>query len=248
MRGFADHFSGHASVYAEFRPTYPEGLFDWLADLAPSRERAWDTACGNGQATRALAARFRRVTGSDASIAQLALARAPANAAWVAATAESAPLAAAGVDLLTIAQALHWLDVERLWAEARRVLRPGGVVAAWGYQLLSVAPALDAVVRRYYHDVVGAYWPPERALLESGFATVPFPFDELNPPRFEMTADWTLPQLVGYVASWSASRRYAAARGEEPLELVRADLEAAWGGPARVRQVRWPLALRVGRR
>lgn len=247
MSGFADHFSGHARVYAEFRPTYPEALFDWLADVAPSRQRAWDCACGNGQATRALAARFRRVVGADASVAQLALASAPPNAAWVAATAESAPLAGASVDLLTIAQALHWLDAERLWADARRCLRRGGVVAAWGYQLLNVTPAVDAVTGRYYHRVVGPYWPPGRALLESGFATVPFPFDELLSPRFEMSAHWPLARLTGYLASWSASRRYAHARGSDPLEAVRSDLEAAWGDPSREREVRWPLSLRVGR-
>ena len=247
MSAFADHFSGHARVYAEFRPTYPEALFDWLADEAPARDRAWDCACGNGQATRALAARFRRVAGTDASIAQLALATAPANAAWVAAAAESSPLDAASVDLLTIAQALHWLDAERLWVEAGRVLRPGGVVAAWGYQLLRVTPAVDAVVQRYYHEVVGAYWPPERALLESGFATVSFPFETLTSPRFEMAARWSLPQLVGYLASWSATRRCAEARGGDPLDAVRADLEAGWGHPERERHVRWPLTLRAGR-
>lgn len=249
MRGFADHFSGHARVYAEFRPTYPEALFDWLAEQAPARERAWDCACGNGQATRALAARFRRVVGTDLSLAQLALATAPANAAWVAAAGEAAPLAAASADLLVIAQALHWLDADRLWPEARRVLRRDGVVAIWGYQLLHVSPAVDEVVERYYHDVVGPYWPPERALLERGFATIPFPFDELSVPPFEMGARWSLEALEGYLASWSATRRFAAAMGRDPLDEVRADLAAAWGEARRERrerEVRWPLRLRAG--
>jgi SAM-dependent methyltransferase len=247
MTAFADHFSGHARLYAASRPTYPEALFDWLAGVAPARERAWDCACGNGQATGGLAARFRSVVATDASVAQLALAVAPPNVGWAAGTGEAAPLAAASCDLLLVAQALHWLDAERLWDQARRVLRPGGIVAASGYQLLEVAPAFDAVIRRYYHRVVGPYWPPERAVLESGFATVPFPFDELDPPPFEMTARWPLARVLAYLGSWSASRRASQALGRDPLDEVRGELEEAWGDPGRDREVRWPLALRAGR-
>ena len=246
MPGFADHFSASAAGYARFRPRYPDALLAWLADAAPARRRAWDCAAGNGQAAVALAAHFPVVVATEPSAAQVAAREAHDRVRWARATAEAAPLAGRSMDLATVAQALHWLDRDAYYAEARRVLRPGGVVAAWSYGLLTTCDAVDAVVRELHGAILGDCWPTERRWVDEGYAALDFPFDELLAPSLAMEARWTLAELLGYLATWSAVRVYRATRGGDPLQLVRDRLAAAWGGAAR-RTVRWPLALRAGR-
>jgi len=245
---FHDHFSGHATDYARYRPDYPDALFDWLAAAAPSRGLAWDCATGNGQAAAALALRFERVVATDASLTQVRQGRRGSNAFYAAATAEEAPLPPASVDTLTVAQALHWFDRPRFWAEVKRKLVPGGLVAVWYYDLLEVTPEVDAVVRRLYSEVVGPYWPPERALIEEGYADLDFPFEEISPPPFRMEKEWSLLDLEGYLRTWSATRRYAEARHEDPVLLVADELRGAWGEAARSRTAGWEVHLRAGRR
>ena len=241
-----DHFSAIADGYARYRPGYPPALYDWLASLPGRRELAWDCATGSGQAAVGLAGRFRRVAATDFSAAQIARAEARPGVEYRVAPADASGLPGSAVDLITVAQALHWFDLPAFYAEARRVLAPGGVVAAWCYNLLDAGPRVNAVVGRYYSGVVGEYWPPERRLLEAGYRTLPFPFREVEPPRFEMTAEWTLGHLLGYLGTWSATERYRRVRGEDPLALVEPGLREAWGDPEQARRVRWPLYLRVG--
>jgi SAM-dependent methyltransferase len=245
---FHDHFSGHATDYARYRPDYPAALFDWLAATAPSRGVAWDCATGNGQAASSLARRFERVVATDASVTQVRQGRPGSSALYAVATAEEAPLPAASVDLVTVAQALHWFDRTRFWAEATRALVPGGLMAVWYYDLLEVTPEVDAVVRRLYSEVVGPYWPPERLLIEAGYATLEFPFEEIVPPPFRMEKEWALVDLEGYLRTWSATRRFAEARHEDPVLLVADELRRAWGEPARSRTAGWEVHIRAGRR
>jgi SAM-dependent methyltransferase len=242
-----DHFSGHADRYEAFRPNYPEALFTYLASLCERHELAWDCATGNGQAAVALAPFFQSVIATDASEKQIEQARRCENVRYVVAPADRAPLGDASVDLVTVAQALHWFDLASFYAEVRRVVRPGGILAVWCYELHTISPEIDAIISRLYSDVVGAYWPPERRLVDQGYATLPFPFDELTPPTFRMTHDWDLAHLLGYVESWSATQRYRADTGKDPRDLVKSELEAAWGKPNRSRTVTWPLRVRVAR-
>lgn len=243
---FEDHFSRGSAAYAAFRPTYPEALYDWLAAAAPRRDLAWDCATGNGQAAVALAKRFVRVVGSDASAAQIAAARAAPGVEYAVFPAEDAALAEGSVALVTVAQALHWFDHERFYGEVRRVLAPGGVLAAWAYELFRIAPAVDAVIDAWYRGPLDPYWPDGRRHIEAGYRTVPFPFEPIAAPAFEMAAEWTLEQVLGYLSTWSAVTRYREAVGADPLALVRGDLVAAWGEPALARPVVWPLSLLVG--
>jgi len=244
---FKDHFSGHAALYSRFRPTYPVALFDYLATTAPGREMVWDCATGGGQAATVLADCFSRVIATDASAAQLANAPAKPNLEYRVATAEQSGLPDQSADLITVAQALHWFSLEPFYAECKRVLKPGGVLAVWAYDLLSIAPAIDPLVNHFYHEVVGPWWPPERKILERGYRTLPFPFAELKSPDFAMNARWSLAHLLGYIESWSAVQRYRKENGRDPLELLRAPLAAAWGDPELEREVTWPLEVRLGR-
>jgi SAM-dependent methyltransferase len=242
---FKDHFSRQAADYAKFRPRYPQELFNYLETIAPSRQLAWDCGTGNGQAAVRLASVFGRVIATDASEKQIANAEPHEHVEYRVAPAENCDIDSGTIDLIMVAQALHWFDLARFYAEARRVLKPNGVLAASGYNLLHIDPAIDKVVNRYYFEVVGPFWPPERKLVEQ-FADLPFPFYEIDPPEFEMTAQWNLDHLVGYLGTWSATQWFIAAKGSEPLEQITDDLRNAWGDPQQMRKVIWPLTLRLG--
>ena len=245
---FSDHFSGQAAEYAKFRPRYPQGLFEYLARLAAAHRRAWDAGTGSGQAAVGLARWFDEVIATDASPNQLAHAEPHPRVLYRVAVAGQSGLSPSSVDLVTIAQALHWFDLPAFWREVREALAPNGVVAAISYERLRVAPDVDAVVERLYTEVLGPWWPPERRLVEDRYRSVPFPFREIEPPSFTVSAVWTLGDLTGYLATWSAVHRYHDATGEDPVALVGPALAAAWGDPGASRAVTWPLALRVGRR
>jgi len=245
--GFKDHFSAHAEAYARSRPGYPPALFAHLAALAPSRQLAWDCATGNGQVAIGLAQHFERVMATDASAAQIGHAFPNDRIAYRVEPAEATSLAAASVDLVTVGQALHWFDLDRFYAEARRVLRSGGVIAAWCYGRCTIAPDLDAVVDRFYAEIVGPFWPPERVFVESGYATLPFPFAGVPMPTFSMQADWTADELIAYLGTWSATRRFEAEHGRDPRDEIAEPLINAWGSRHARRRIQWPLSFLVGR-
>jgi SAM-dependent methyltransferase len=242
---FKDHFSKQAAGYAKFRPRYPQKLFDYLGSIAPSRQLAWDCATGNGQAAVGLASVFNRVIATDASEKQIANAQQHERVEYRLAPAENSGLESATVDLVTVAQALHWFDMEQFYAEAKRVLQPNGILAASAYLFAQTEPTIDAVLSRYYHDVVGPFWAPERKLVEN-FGDIPFPFHEINTPKFEMTAQWDLYALVGYLRTWSASQRFLEVKGSDPVKQIIDKLRIAWGDPNETRRITWPLILRVG--
>lgn len=246
---FKDHFSGHAADYARARPGYPTALFDYLATLPAAREVAWDCGTGSGQAAAPLGQRFRAVLATDASAAQVSRARAAANVLFAAAPAERPPLAGGSVDLVTVAQALHWFDFARFFEEVRRVARPGAVFAAWAYGNCRVTAAVDAVYDHLYEGILGAYWPPERVHVEQGYRTIPCPFPPLPVPEgaFVMDVHWDLEGLIGYLETWSATQRYRQQTGQDPVAAVRPALQAAWGDPAVPRKITWPLALLLAR-
>jgi len=244
---FKDHFSQQSASYSRYRPHYPEGLFSYLASQVERHERAWDCGTGSGQAALELARFFAEVIATDASEQQIANALYHERVRYRVAPAEASGLDADSVDLITVAQALHWFDQERFYTEVRRVLRPGGVLAVWCYRLARVSPAVDAVLDRFYTEIVGPFWPPERELIDQGYRTVPFPFAELESPHFEMEAEWTLPHLLGYLGTWSAVQRYREQKGQDPLEVIQSELIQAWGRPETMASIRWPVYLRLGR-
>ena len=243
---FKDHFSKQAAGYAKFRPCYPKALFVYLGGIAPSRELAWDCGTGNGQAAVGLASVFDRVLATDASEKQILNARPDERVEYRVTVAEDSGIKSEILDLILVAQALHWFHLDRFYAEARRVLKPNGVLAASAYKFLRITPEIDHLVNhRYYHKIVGPFWPPERALVEK-FEELPFPFLEIQTPSFEMIAQWNLEQLMGYLRSWSATQRFIAANQRDPLDEIADELRRAWGDTKRTRHVIWPLTLRVG--
>jgi SAM-dependent methyltransferase len=245
--GFRDLFSRDPATYAKFRPRYPPELFAWLAALPAERRLAWDCATGNGQAAIGLAPHFQHVVGTDASPAQLGWAPRRDRISYMACLGEAAALRSGGVDLVTVAQAFHWLDHARFLAEVDRVIAPGGAVAIVGYARLHADPDLDAAVHRFQDETVGPYWTPERRLVEEGYRGIAIPIREERAPEFAIEAQLTLEHLLGYIGTWSAVGRYREQTGEDPIPELGRELGARWGEPDRPRSVRWPLFVRAGR-
>jgi SAM-dependent methyltransferase len=245
--GAVGHFTSVAGAYAAYRPRYPPALFAWAAAIAAATDLAWDCGAGNGQATSDLARHFRRVVATDASRAQLLAGVRERNVgAWVA-TAERSAIGGGMVDLVVAAQALHWFELQPFCQEVRRVLRPGGALVAWCYADPRLDGAAGPVLERFAADMQ-PWWPAPRAMVDSGYRDIPFPFDELSCPSFPMIADWPLDALLGYLGTWSAVGAYRRAAGSDPVAAVRPALAEAWGDPQAPHRVTWTLALRAGRR
>ena len=241
------HFGPVAADYAAFRPTYPPALFEYLAEVAPRRDTAWDCGAGSGQATLDLANWFRFVVATELSGEQADRATRHGNVAWALARAEATPLAGGAMDLVAVAQALHWFANDAFYAEVRRVAAPAGIFAAWSYGPAWVEGAAGTALARFAQEIVGPYWPAERRYVDEGYRTIPFPFEELEPPKLHLEVRWTLPELLGYARSWSATSRYMKATLTDPVADLERGMQALWPEPDEARRVVWPLAIRIGR-
>jgi SAM-dependent methyltransferase len=246
---FKDHFSRLAAQYSAFRPAYPAAVFAYLAEVCRQRQTAWDCACGNGQATVSLAGHFESVIGTDASPQQLAAASAHPNVVYRVAAAEQSGLPSDSMDLVTVAQALHWFDLDAFYGEVHRVLKESGVLAVWTYGVLHVeGEGVDSLLQEFHRDIVGPFWPPERRHVDEGYRGLAFPFAEISPPEFSMEECWDRPRLVAYLRTWSAVTRYVEVRGVDPVTALNERLRAVWLDERSARKVTWPLAMRIGRK
>lgn len=244
---YPDHFTPVAAQYAASRPRYPDALFTWLASLTSGHTLAWDAGCGSGQASTALAVHFEQVVATDASAAQVANAEPRANLTYHVAGECTETLRDQSVDLVTVAQAVHWFDRERFWPEVQRVLKRNGVLAVWTYELAEVTPEVDAAVLPWYRDVLGPYWPAERAHVETGYREIGFPYPLLQTPSFAMSVRWSRSQFIAYLRTWSAVQAYGRAQNADALDEVVPPLIAVWPD-YEARQIRWPMTVLAGRR
>lgn len=240
-------FAQGGSAYAKFRPSYPAELATYLALVSPDKRLAVDVGCGTGQLTAQLGGHFSQVVGFDPSSDQLANAVQHPHVRYERALAENLPLDAGTVSMVTAAQAAHWFDLLAFFSEVRRVAAPGAVVALATYGVLELEPEVRHVFNLFYRDVIGPFWPPERALVDSGYSTIDFPFSELPAPRMAIRQTWNLPELLGYVSTWSAVRAAVDAGRQDLLASFADDIGVAWGDAGARRSVSWPIALRIGR-
>lgn len=247
QKEFKDLFSRQSVDYSKFRPTYPPELFQYLASLVGSHELAWDVGTGNGQSAVQLANYFAHVIATDPSAKQLENATQNAKVEYRLGAAEQSPLHNQTADLVTVAQAFHWFDQSKFFAEVQRVLRPNGLLAFWSYGGASITQQVNAVVRKLYRDILEDYWEPERKLVEEGYKSVELPFEEIQPPEFFMTSAWSLDHLVGYLGTWSALQTYIRKNGTNPLEELYPKLQEAWGSVEQ-HSVSWKIGLRLCRK
>lgn len=244
-----DNFSTQSTGYARFRPGYPPQLLEYICMQCKNFESAWDCATGNGQIAAALADRFWQVEATDISENQLKNAIWKQNTRYHLAPAEAALFLPESFDLITVGQATHWFDLEKFYAEVHRVLRPGGVLALIGYNLLKIDAETETLIEHLYNGVLGdRYWDPERRLVETEYRTIPFPFEEMNFPVMASEYEWTVDQLLGYLNTWSAVQHFIRTNGVSPISdaFVR-DLKEVWPEGV-VKQVRFPIFGRLGRK
>jgi SAM-dependent methyltransferase len=241
-----DNFSLQSDNYARYRPVYPDELFAFLETIRTGTENAWDCGTGNGQAAQKLVALFTHVYATDISQAQLNNAVKLPAIHYSLQPAEATSFPPGFFDLVMVAQAVHWFDFEKFYAEVVRTAKPHALLVITGYGKLKVTPPLDAIIDRLYYNIVGPYWDKERRYIDDNYQTIPFPFEELPTPSFRLTYEWTLEQLVGYFETWSAVKHYRKQHRRSPVDLILEDLRGLWG-EAEKRTVQFPLLLRIGK-
>jgi SAM-dependent methyltransferase len=240
-------FATEAARYAHLRPTYPEDLFAFLSTTVASREAAWDCATGNGQAATHLAGYFDRVIATDESAEMIAQAPRKPRIEYRVAEAEDSDIDARSVDLVAVASAIHWFDLSRFYAEVRRVVRPGGIIAVWTYYTPVFGNDVDAIIKRLAHDVLADYWDQRLHYVVDEFYDLPFPFEPIDAPPFRTDMRWNMEDLLGYFETWSSSVKYRQDKGVRPTDLIRDDLARVWGDPEQKQDLHFPLYMRFGR-
>jgi SAM-dependent methyltransferase len=241
-------FSQQSNAYAKYRPSYPTALIEYIISFTQSREMAWDVATGNGQAAVLLAKYFEKIFATDLSEQQLSLASLRSNIFYSRSAAEKTSFADNSFDLITVAQAYHWLAFETFEKEAIRVARPGAVMAVWGYNIpQSGIQSVDEAIRYFYKEVVGGYWDPERKYIEEAYQTIPFPMSPLPAKSFSIDVVWDLSDLVGYFQSWSSVRHFIASQTYNPVEKFLPVLTEAWPTEKKALAFSFPVFMRIGR-
>jgi SAM-dependent methyltransferase len=242
----ANWFHAGGQNYARFRPGYPPALAAFLAQAAPDTRFAVDVGCGTGQLTIQLGAHFDTVLGLDPSAEQLAHASATERVRYAQAPAERLPVPARSASLVTAAQAAHWFDLAAFHAEVRRIARPGALLALISYGVPKLDEELDACFLRFYREGIGRFWPPERQRVDRGYADLDFPFAEFPAPALAIRKTWSLGELMGYIATWSAVKHAVKEGHGQVVERFSTELAARWGDPQTPRPVTWPINMRTG--
>ena len=244
MKDTKDNFSEQSATYAQFRPGYPQELFDWLYTHCLHYDTAWDCATGNGQAAIKLSDKFKVVYATDISINQLDNAMQIPNIIYSEGKAEEPEFADNSFDLVTTAQALHWFDHSLFFKAVQRVAKPGALFAGWGYNLPGVNPAINDILDNFYRNVVGPYWDAERKYVDNEYRDIALPFEEIPCPGFGMSYHWTAEHMIGYLNSWSAVQHYIKKNRSNPTDMIKEQLSIVWGKEERM--VTFPIFMRAG--
>lgn len=246
--GFIDNFSFHSKEYSFSRPTYPDLLFEFLSTITPQKNLAWDCATGNGQAAIGLSKYFKNVIASDASKNQIQHGFQRENIDYKIFPAENANLDNDSVDLVTVAQALHWFDFEKFYINVKRVGKKDGIIAVWSYDMHKINPQIDNISSQLNVDgeILGNYWAKETKYVKEKYKTIPFPFKEISVPAFKTTLYWNLLQLWNYMPTWSSVKKYYSENKQDPLDLVKSELKSLWGDELNKKEVTWNINIRVG--
>lgn len=242
-----DLFSKQADLYARYRPTYPAELYQYILSFVKEKNIAWDCATGNGQAAVVLADHFKKVVATDISASQIEKATFKENIEWLVCPAESTPFAENTFDLVTVAQAYHWIKWKEFRNEVRRVCKNNAVIAVWLYYDHTTGDKrIDKVVRDFYENVTRPYWDYERKYVEELYATVAFDYELLPFKNFEINLHWQREDLLGYISSWSAIQKYIKVNGHSPIPIIEKEINKLWPQGEK-KQVIFPVYLKLGR-
>ncbi len=240
---FKDHFSRQSDIYLLARPTYPHALFDYLTSLAPGNDLCWDCGAGNGQASISLAAHFKKVIATDGSEKQIKNGIAHEHVEYRVTEAEASGLQAHSADLITVATAAHWFNLDKFYAEAQRVAKQKGVLAVWTYSSPIVNEKFDELTEWFSYDLLYDYWPDGRWYVRNKYTTLPFPFEQIKTPDFFCEMHWTREQFLNYIRSWSAYDNYVQKNKRDPIEILMPKLEPLWDANSK-KDVKWQLHLK----
>jgi len=242
-----DLFSKQSDLYAKYRPTYPKELFDYVVSFVQSKDVAWDCATGNGQAASVLSGHFNKIIATDISAAQINKAVKKDNIEYFIYPAESTPFADNSFDLVTVAQAYHWIKWDQFKKEVVRVCKPNAVIAIWTYYNHTTGDnRIDAIVRDFNKHVTQPYWDHERKYVEEKYETVEFDYELLSVKDFESILHWKRDDLLGYVGSWSAIQKFIKTNGYSPLPQLEDELKNIWPDDE-IKKVSFPIYLKLGR-
>lgn len=244
MKDIKDNFSAQSDIYASFRPGYPAELFAWIYSHCRHFDSAWDCATGNGQAAINLSPKFKIVYATDLSISQLKNAHQSGNIIYSVENAEQPSFNEDTFDLVTVAQALHWFDHKMFFEQLYKVVKPGALFAAWGYDLLRVNDEIDTIIREFYSGTIGPYWDEERKHVDNHYNTIAFPFELLPCPKFSISYSWAAEHMIGYLNTWSAVQHYIKKNNSNPVELIKEKLLSVWGNEERM--VTFPIFMKAG--
>lgn len=244
---FKDHFSKQAKEYAQYRPKYPVELFEYLSTLPKEHKKVWDAATGNGQAAVGLAPYFDKIIATDASSSQIEHAEAHPKVTYRVATAENSGVEPASCDMVSIATAIHWLDTDKFYAEVRKVLKPGGIIAVWTYAESRSNKVIDNVYDPFSKGLLGSYWPKENRKAWEFETMIDFPFERIQTPAFKLVVQWSLKDYLNYIYTWSAVHNYIKDNGKNPIELVYDDFKKVWGDEDSKRDITFPIEMKIGR-
>lgn len=247
MATFKDNFSKQSDIYVKYRPHYPPALYEYLSSLTKNHELVWDCGTGNGQAATGLAEFYDSIIATDPSEQQIKNSIPHHKVNYRIEKAEDNSVPSNSVDLLTIANALHWLDFDPFFEQARRVLKKDGIIAAWAYRLPVISPEVDEIVHKFHYGILDSYWLPENRLVEKEYTTIPFPFKSIDVPDFHCEKHMDLDGLIGYLNTWSALQRFISQNNFNPTDALREELQTVWKDSAEKKKHTWKLTLKVGR-
>lgn len=246
MKTYKDNFSKQAKVYAQFRPTYPRELFKFLIGLTDEHKLAWDSGTGNGQTAVNLVDYYEKVYATDPSREQIKNAIPHHRIIYRVENSENpSAIEDNSVDLITVAQAIHWFDFEKFYTQVKRVLKPNGIIAVWAYGIPTINESIDIIIKNFHDNVVGEFWLPENKLIEKEYATIPFPFEEIKTPDFFIKKQATLSELIGHLRSWSATQKYIDNYNDNPMDPLMQKLQEHWNNIKK--EITWKLILKVGK-
>lgn len=242
-------FSQDSGHYARHRPQYPDELFAYLSGLVESHESAWDCAAGNGQAAVSVAKYFLHVEATDISEEQIKNGIPHPGVRYSVSPAEKTSFNVESFDLVVVATAVHWFDLDKFYSEVDRVLRPGGVLAVWTYSYFQIEPDIDAMIRAELLEPIDRFWAEGNRQVLNGYRDLSLPFTPIeNIPSFTTRVEWNLDQLTAYLRTWSAVKRYTAELGVDPVTGLESKLKTAWQQPEISKQVRMPLVVKAARK
>lgn len=244
---FKDNFSKQSTAYQKYRPSYPKELFDYLSSITKNHDLAWDCGTGNGQSAIGLANYFEKVYATDPSEQQISNAQSHPKITYKVEKAENCSLANNSVDLITVAQALHWFNFEKFYSEVKRVLKPEGIIAVWTYSLPRISSEIDKLILHFHDNIVGEFWQKENQLVAEEYKTIPFPFNEIETPSFKFQKEITLEDLKGLLISWSATQRYKDKNGTDPIIQIEKELDNLWKKLDETQLATWDIFLKVGK-